>query len=110
MDINDFFGGPSARPDHPDFWKLSSIILKYDGRIDEAPNDEAKQKVWDEAMAESGLDGESVVYMGLQRAMRALGVQTVGQAREHMGDLSRMASLYAEAVLLGVQHERESQH
>lgn len=57
------------RPDHPDFWKLCQVALKYDGRMMEATSEEAKQRVFEEAV-EGVVDIGSISYFALQRAIR----------------------------------------
>lgn len=64
MNINDVFPGPSNRPQHPDFWALSDIILQNDGKTEDAGFDLL-------AFINEMADSDSVVYMARQRAMRA---------------------------------------
>lgn len=33
--LNDLFPGPQERPDVPEFWQLSEIVLKHDARAEE---------------------------------------------------------------------------
>lgn len=107
MDISDIFPGGSARPNNPDFWRLSSIVLKYDGRMDEARTDEAREQVWTDSLAEAGINGDSLFYMGLQRAMRAMRITTRDELRQRQDTISMMATLYAEGALVGISFERE---
>lgn len=108
MDLNDFFG-PSPgnlRPNHPDFWRLSSIVLKYDGRMDEARTQEEKEAVWTNNV-QRWVDEDSLNYMAMQRAMRALGVQTQGELRQHADTIIRMNVLYQEAFQFGAEFATE---
>lgn len=91
-----------ARPDHPDFWKLSDIILQMDGALAEAPTQEAKDVVW-EAFFKDVIDTKSLNYLGFQRAIRAIGVTTVAGVQEHMNEIIKMTVLYTEAFLVGTR-------
>lgn len=84
----DLFGGFPNRPDHPDFWKLSNVVLWMDG----ACEDEGGFK---RVMAEAGVDARSLVYMAHQRAMRAY--NGTDQAT-----LMALTAVYLDAFLAGV--------
>jgi len=61
--------GFPGRPEHPDFWRLSSAVLKMDGRVSE---DEQSIR----AATADVIDLDSARYMGDQRArllLRKLG-------------------------------------
>jgi hypothetical protein len=48
-----------GQPQHPDFWKLSAIVLKMDA--------DSQDKGVEEVMAEMGFDADSMVYVAKNR-------------------------------------------
>lgn len=62
MNINDVFPGPSNRPDHPDFWKLSDVVLQLDGKTEDPGFD------FPSFLSEI-IDPKVLAYMAMQRAM-----------------------------------------
>lgn len=56
-----------GRPQHPDFWRISEIILQHDGDATEGG------KGLDEIAAEVPVDPASLLYHARQRALRMLG-------------------------------------
>jgi hypothetical protein len=58
----------SERPDHPDFWALSAIVMSNDAvAVDEMNHDE---EALFQKLAE--ISDEVLMYMAMQRAMRAM--------------------------------------
>ena len=53
------FNRPPNAPDGPDFWKLSSVVLKSDGRIEAAEEDEIPA-VYEGILAECGVTHEAL--------------------------------------------------
>lgn len=108
MNLNDVFGDMPERPNHPDFWRLSSIVLKYDTRIQAAATDDAKEKVWHDNVVR-WVDEGSLIYMASQRAMRALGLETRGDLANNVDLMVRCTTLYSEGFQFGAefatQHE-----
>jgi hypothetical protein len=100
------FGSNPLRPNHPDFWRLSETILKYDGRVQEAVQRGEKGEDVVSACIEEVVDGESLAYMALQRAFRMLGITTAAGVQEHAEMLSRLASMYTEAFVMGSAYEQ----
>lgn len=78
-----------GRPDHPDFWKLSEIILEMDGKFSEGEGEDF------EAFIREQIDVDSVTYMALQRALRLQG-----------RGLDSIAAIYLEAFIVGRTFER----
>lgn len=93
------------RPDHPDFWMLSAIIIDFDTTISGASTEDEKDAMWHK-IVDPLVNSESVAYMGLQRAMRILGVSTAGQMAVNIPHLVKTAAAYSEAVAVGVMLER----
>jgi len=59
--MTEFFGDVPGRPDHPDFWKLSAILLGMDA---DASDTEGFEK------AVAHVDPRSLTYTAMQRAQR----------------------------------------
>lgn len=107
MDLRDIFGDNAGRPDHPDFWKLSDVLLKMDSGLDPAnPNEEEKEAQFHARLAEIGVEVDSLVYTATQRAMRALGVTTQMEFMAHVGEIARLTSIWLDAFAAGVFFER----
>lgn len=103
MDLNNVFGGFDQRPESPDFWRLSEIILRLDGMIAEAKDEDERNRLYNENV-ERWVDGDSLFYLALQRGMRALGITKVGEVRQNAPLLTRMAILYAEGFQVGTEY------
>lgn len=84
------------RPDHPDFWAMSEIILDFD-HMAAADQDTAFERT----VSEAGIDMGSLIYMAMQRSMRVLGADTPEKIVHHHQLLMKMTTLYAEAVVVG---------
>lgn len=102
--LGDIFGSFPNRPDHPDFWKLSDMVLKYDGRFEAAADHDEKERIWKEAVS-AHIDSDALIYMGFQRAIRALGVDTPGEVAKHFSELAKLTTLYAEGFVFGAEFE-----
>lgn len=104
--IDDIFGPNRMRPDHPDFWRLSEIILGNDARIQDAPDVEAREAAWAQMVANAG-DPESINYMFGQRALIALGGGTdADMSKLDIVLAARMATLAIDSFLVGVAFAR----
>lgn len=101
MTIDDVFGSHPQRPDHPDFWKLSDIVLELDASMYERGATHAEDVISQKA-AEVG-DSESITYMAVQRAMRALGVQSRQDLVDKRNEIALYATVYLEAFIVGVR-------
>jgi hypothetical protein len=107
--LHDLFGPNPDRPDHPDFWKLSEIILGLDAAM--TTGVQTGKRVDDviaEAAVEAG-DSYSICYMAVQRSMRLAGVETVRDLREKADEVNKLAIGYMEALIVGarLQQSRE---
>lgn len=90
--LKDLFSDFPDRPDHPDFWKLSEIVLQLDGRAMEDESDFASTLA-------SMMDPKSLCYMARQRAMRLL-----------ERGLVSLTSLYIDGFAAGYRYaERKNQ-
>jgi len=107
-DLNELFQRPEGAPDTPDFWKLSSLILKNDGRVDEAEDLDAIQEVYNAILAESGVTHETLHYVAEQRAYRLLGVKTAQEAAEKARLVGALAAMFVDGFTIGGAFEREA--
>lgn len=61
----------------------------------------------DKIMERAGFDTGSLGYLASQRAMRALGITTMGEIQAQMQEFVRLASVYHEAFVLGMWFEQD---
>jgi hypothetical protein len=109
MNINDIFGGNSARPDKPDFWRLSEIVLKFDGRMQAATTDDEKEVVWQEAYAEHA-EMDCVAYMAMQRTFHILGIRSKMELLAMQTEVAKLTTVYMEGFLLGCEFRKAGGH
>lgn len=99
MDLRDVFGHHPNRPNHPDMWKLSEVLLMLDsGMESNVPNDE-KEALFQRRVKEAGIDHNVLTHVAVQRAMRlgsALGPVGVQQAASAWIDGFVAASYFAK--------------
>lgn len=106
--MDEVFGKRPKRPDHPDFWRISEILLANDGAMDEAQGQDEKDREWRRRTG-AVVDIESVTYAGIQRAMR------VGSAIDPRGFLpikarAAIAALWVDAFVAGAMYEQHGGH
>ena len=117
MDIRDIMTAPTGikRPDHPDFWTLSEIILalKADhqemerGQIDMAEF----ERRWRAHYAEVG-DFDSIAYSAIQCGLAIFGIQTKGDWQRVMADRAKhqayvgTVQAYFDGFIMGAHLER----
>lgn len=100
--MDDVFGKHNDRPDHPDFWRISEILLTNDGAIEAAVD---KEREWLDR-AGAVVDVESVAYMATQRANRLFGPPAPASAALH----TAVAALVIDAFVAGVMFEQRGGH
>lgn len=83
-----------GRPNHPDFWAMSRIIIDQDRRA------ESHAASFEDLIAEAA-DVPSVAYMASQRAMRARRDLTSGPIE------IRLASVWVDGFVAGVAFGRK---
>jgi len=109
-DFNDLFKTNLPRPEHEDFWQLSSIVLDLDASMTEGlERGERPDDILAKKIAEVG-DSYSFAYMATQRAYRVHGIQTVADLMrpENMEAVIKTATVYMEAMVVGARfHERK---
>ena len=100
-DLNDVFERPEGAPDTPDFWKLSSLILKNDGAIEAAEDMDEIQEVYNRILAESGITHDTLHYVADQRALRMLGIKTEQEVAEKARLIGALAAMFVDGFILG---------
>lgn len=93
--------GPPGRPQHPDFMKLSGIVLKHDGPTSD-PVTKAQFSFEDTVNAVIDLD--TLTYMARGRAQ--IFMAQVGLNPGNLRLLAAIASAWCDAFLVGVEWER----
>jgi len=68
---------PRSRPDHPDFWTLSNVVIQIDAM--------AEQHQGFTEIVGRMIDIDSVTYMAEQRAIRAMGPNASPATRSLIG-------------------------
>lgn len=99
--MNEAFGQRPARPNTEEFWKLSEMVLQFDGRM-EATSSDAKDAVFEE-MLRKYVGTEEVTYLAMQRAMRAIGIETRIELSMVMQEILRLSSCWIEAFIMGCE-------
>jgi hypothetical protein len=91
--------GPPDRPDVPEFWQLSEIVLRHDAVAKES-DVQGLQKV----IAESGVPESVVLYVAKNRAALALkqsGIVITGS------NLSLGMAMWIDAFLAGMEYQKK---
>jgi hypothetical protein len=91
--MDDAFGEFPDRPDHPDFWKMSSAVLRLDGRMHDG--DGSTQAFVD--TVNEYADIESLTYLAKQRVLRL-------NAPDHLKPL--LMTIYLDAFITGCEYSR----
>lgn len=102
--MDDFFGQRPLRPDHPDFWRLSQILLGTDLAVDGEPTADAKDAAW-RSLFENVIDQQSALYMASQRALLAAGDSGMDPVI-----LARFTKVITDAFLAGVVFQQLGGH
>jgi hypothetical protein len=93
----DFFKDPDHpnRPQHPDFHRLMEAVNYFDGESVEGQAQMAD-------IAAAHIDPNSLMYMAVQRAMRAAAMTN--------NPVEAFASLWLEGVLVGIRFQSQGGH
>jgi hypothetical protein len=83
------------RPDTPQFWMLSDILIEQDSIAET-----------DGLVAAVGeiIDLETLAYVAQQRAFRALNVYTAEQALAHQEEVAKLAAIWMDAFVTGAKY------
>lgn len=105
-DMNDLFNRPPGAPDGPDFWRLSNVVLKQDGRIEATDTDDMPD-VYNEILAEASVSHEALHYMAQQRAYRLLGIDNAEDAERQARIIGALAAMFVDGFMVGSGYQRE---
>jgi len=91
------------RPDHPDFWQMSQIIIDCD--------DAAEYQGLDAAI-DGYVDKKSLLYMANQRAYRALNVETEKDLEDPTTkhSVGILAAIWMDAFVVGAKFEKSKEN
>lgn len=81
----------TGRPDHPDFWLLSEIVQDLDAASDDVDIDR---------LIAPTIDPESLVYVAIQRILRAM------MAVKGYIDPDMLAALWVDAFTAGALYQK----
>lgn len=112
--MSDFFegllSGPPDRPDHPDFWKLSDVVLRHDGQA----TDPTAAFNMDERIARD-IKPEVLTYMIGQRVAAMMQRGPLAQELARVPKVAAMLSVIAQAsaldaFMIGVEWQKAKQN
>lgn len=121
--MSDVFGSNPNRPDHPDYWRISEVVLKLDGRTQNPDvSDEERQKSFQE-LYNGVADIESITYVAFHRTAFAFGVEGAARIEEMMAKLTgetssrltmeqrmKVIALWMEAFVIGAEFQKAGGH
>jgi hypothetical protein len=102
------FGKRSLRPDHPDLWRISQVIMRNDASVDEADGQDAKEVVWASIVGEV-VDKDVMLYMAFQRMLRAFGEDWTRNPA-NLDIMGKIITLLSDSFLTGALYERAGGH
>jgi hypothetical protein len=105
--MDEVFGQRRHRPNHPDFWRISEVILGMDADFDPMnPPEGDRDALW-RAKVLAVVDVDSVMYMAAHRVMRGFGSPAdVAEARRQ----ATIVALYMDAFIAGVKFQQAGGH
>jgi hypothetical protein len=92
------------RPDVPEFWQLAYIVSRHDATMDAAADPTTAEAVLALTLGGYGLPPRVAEYVSMQRAMRAAGVTTAGQLREHGAEVAKLAACWLDGFAAGAAY------
>lgn len=104
--MEEVFGRQSVRPTHPDFWRISEVMLGLDAGFDEPGNDDVKERLWHERTS-AVVDVESITYMAMQRVFMALGRPA---NRAEAIKMSTIVALVVDSFVAGATFQQHGGH
>lgn len=99
------FGANPERPNTPDLWRISEVLLRNDGAVDAAAGPD-KEKVFKE-ITSGVVDIPSVLFMCEQRVRRAFGPIT---SPEEVPIRARLVSLVLDSFITGAHFQAAGGH
>jgi hypothetical protein len=108
--MDEVFGARPERPAHPDFWRISEVVLSNDAPMEEARDNEEKNRAW-MARTTDVVDVESVTYMAGQRANMVADQAGAGlSARQRFSMVTALATVWIDAFVAGAMFQRAGGH
>lgn len=112
--MNDLFAGPPNRPDNPDFWRLSSIILKLKADAETYKDDMvAWEKAW-RSVYEAVGDFDAIAYCAVQAGMQVNDIATPQQFSAALRDPSaafvKCVQTFFDGFIMGAEFVRLGGH
>lgn len=114
-DSEDAFGKRPNRPNHPDFWRISEVILAADGALEAARTEDDKEAAW-KARTSGVVDIHSVTYAAIQRTMLAFGRPDAGSSFGLISSglsaaqQATVSALWTEAFVYGAMFQQRGGH
>jgi hypothetical protein len=96
------YGRMAGRPEHEDFWRLSTLVVERDRRVDSVPAS-AKEAVFVDEISRF-IDIDVLRGFAEDRALRLLGVKLGGRVTPRVDELARYASVYVDAFVQGAEY------
>lgn len=95
------FGERPDRPDHPDFWRMSEVVLGLDSEAMEDGKDIPR-------IADGRIDMETLEYMAEHRVgtfLEAIGVKDMPPFL-----VSLLETMFVTSIITGIEFERRGGH
>lgn len=86
------------RPDTPQFWMLSDILIEQDSIAETEGLAAAVENV---------IDLETLAYVAQQRAFRSLNIYTEAQAFTRQEEVAQLAAIWMDAFVTGAKYEHK---
>jgi len=117
MNINDIMAAPTGvkRPDHPDFWRLSEIILALKAEMAENEgNIEEQERLWRKHYNDIG-DFDSIAYAAIQCGLELHNIKTgsdwmVLRVSGRQESYIKSVQAYFDGFVMGAEFERRGGH
>lgn len=100
--MSDVFPPNPGRPDVPEFWHLSEIVLRHDGKLEDGGGDGIL-----EALINEFAPVQVVAYMAAQRCALTLAKAGNPAVLPHSLVWSFMSGAWVDAFLAGAEYERK---
>lgn len=102
MNLDDVFGSNPNRPNHPDMWRLSEILLRMDSGMDPARHTEDELEAQFQATIKKiGIDSSVVSYAAIQRALRVIGMPALLADPTKARDAVQLSSAWLDGFVAG---------
>ncbi len=105
--MDEVFGVNPKRPDHPDLWRISEVLLHNDGAIEAVPeiDREERTRVF-RSIVDPVVDLESATFMAEQRILRTFGADVLTSASLR----NNLVGLQLDAFVTGAMYQAAGGH